>query len=65
MRGDLEGGAAQGRLGAKSVLRLYAPLKEGELERVYWRRGVVGVGVGVVVVVVVVVAVSVCLSVYV
>ncbi len=63
MRGDLEGGAAQGRLGAKSVLRLYAPLKEGELERVYWRRGVVGVGVGVVVVVVV--AVSVCLSVYV
>ncbi len=63
MRGDLEGGAAQGRLGAKSVFRLYAPLKEGELERVYWRRGVVGVGVGVVVVVVV--AVSVCLSVYV
>lgn len=63
MRGDLEGGAAQGRLGAKSVLRLYAPLKEGELERVYWRRGVVGVGFGVVVVVVV--AVSVCLSVYV
>lgn len=45
-------------MGKKSVFRLYPPVGDGEVERLYWKRGVVGVGIGVVVVVVVAIVVA-------
>lgn len=50
-----------GNKNKKSVFRLYPPVKEGEVERLYWKRGLlaVGIGLGVVVVVAVVVGVGV------
>lgn len=69
MRVDLENASAAADAGAgveegkagkgkKSVFRLYPPVKEGEVERLYWKRGVVAVGLGVLVVVVVAVVVG-------
>lgn len=63
MRVDLEAGreGPKGEPGKRSVFRLYPPVKEGEVERLYWKRAVVALGISMVVAVVVVVAVCVSL----
>ena len=43
--------------GKKSVFRLYPPVRDGEVKRLYWNRGVLAVGIVVVMVVIVVVVV--------
>lgn len=43
--------------GGKSIFRLYPPVGEGEVERLYWKRAVVALAISLLVVVVVVVAV--------
>ena len=40
MRVDLEGELGEKKKKKKSVFRLYAPVKKGEVERGYWKRGV-------------------------
>lgn len=63
MRADLEGGLGEKKKKKKkkgSVFRMYAPVKAGQVERGYWKRGCVVLGIlGVVVVLVVVVVVAV------
>lgn len=62
---DTEGGVEEdgakraGGRGKQSIFRLHPPVKGGDVERLYWKRGVVGVGIGVLVVVVVAVVVGV------
>ena len=65
MRTDLEAAhrdGAKAEQGKKSIFRLDPPVKEGELERLYWKKVVVALGISLVVVVVVVVAVCVSLN---
>lgn len=54
-----KGEGGEGTKGKKSVFRLYPPIKDGEVKRLYWKRGIVAVGFAMVVVVVVAVVVGV------
>lgn len=58
MRVDLERGAKKNR----GVFEPYPPVKEREVERLYWKRAVVGLGIALVVAVVVVVVLGVSLG---
>ena len=58
MRVDLEGGAKKNR----GVFELYPRATEREVERLYWKRAVVGLGVALMVLLVIVVVLGVALG---
>lgn len=66
MRVDLEagtvGGGGGGAAKGKGAFKLYPVATERDVERLYWKRAVVGLGIALVVVIVVVVAVGVSLK---